>query len=68
MNNKETISLRELEHDYFMELIYSYLKRNDVLTFDFHYDKRHPEESGEILVYEPNSECTTSKELFIQVN
>ncbi len=61
MKNTEPISLRELEHDYFMDLIYHYLKRNDVLTFDFHYDKHHPEESGEILIYDPKSDCANVK-------
>jgi hypothetical protein len=68
MQNTETISLRELEHDYFMDLIYAYLKRNDVLTFDFHYDKRQPEESGEILIYDRNSECVNSKIKFIPID
>ncbi|QXV66452.1 hypothetical protein INP83_05040 [Mucilaginibacter sp. 21P] len=67
MKDIETVSLRELEHGYFMDLVYDYMKRNDVLTFDFHYDKRHPEESGEILVYDPHSDCGNSKQIFIQI-
>lgn len=62
MKDEEVIvTQRELEHDYFMDMIYHYLKRNDVLHFAFHYDKRYPEESGEVLVYEPDSNCENSK-------
>lgn len=66
LNTTLPITKMELEHDYFVCMVKTYLKRNDILKMEISYDKGKSDEIDIFWVYNPETDCDNSKIKFLR--